>query len=222
MNKISLLLIILITSISCKSAYKNFKNEAVKIDSSKNLYAFIGVKISVIEFDPNNPIVERLEIDSITKDTVRYESFVMDNAFNCKYVIEQNLLNKIENDTIEFKAYNHYGRPSFENYDKVLLYLSKDKDGNYYHQKYQYDPLFRNSKGRYYSYPKFYGYSYLEVANELETFEIKFPKSEKYNTKDIGVKGEYYQIKGKYAYPVKGMFLDEIIEFRLRTIFKNL
>ncbi|WP_299768374.1 hypothetical protein [uncultured Dokdonia sp.] len=219
----TILIVLALTCLtSCKSVVNNLKQEPLRIDNSKNLYAFIGRKISVTEFDPNNPIRIKLKIDSITKDTIQYQSYVMDSGFRCKYLIEKNVFNKIETDTIEFKAYDHYGRPGFEKYDQVLLYLSKDENGNYYHQKYQFESLFLNSKGQYYSYPKFLGNSYLPIANELETFEIEFPKSEKYNSNNVGVRGGYYEIDGQFAYPVKGMFLEEIIEFRLRTTFKHL
>ncbi len=59
------------------------------IDTSVNLYAFVGEKISVMQYDPNSnsntPI--SIEIDETTGDTItmRKRSFVMDNAFEAKY-----------------------------------------------------------------------------------------------------------------------------------------
>jgi hypothetical protein len=144
-NLFPLLLLIL---VGCKSTNVN-KDSDFKINNeSINLYAFIGEKISVTEFDPNNPKIVRIEIDSITKDTLRFESYVMDNGFNCKYKILKNVFNEIKSDTVEFKAYDHYGRPGFENYENVILYISLNNEkGNFYHQKYQFDPIEKSKNG---------------------------------------------------------------------------
>ncbi len=228
MYRIILTFSFLIIFISCKTIHKNAKTELPKIGTSKNLYAFIGEKISVTEFDPNENNI-KIEIDSITGDTIRRVRYVMDNGYICKYLVKRNLYNQIENDTIEFKAYDHYGRPGFENYDKLILYLSKDKEGNYFHRKYQFESIFLDSKKRFYSYPKFLGNGYLETANDLKSIEVEFPESERFDISNLGedgIKGYYpdyyYRVEKQYAYPVRGMFLEELIEFRLRTTFKDL
>src|SRR5690606_35651374 len=82
-------------------------------------------------------------------------SYIMDYGYNCKYEVVKNVFNTLQNDSIEFVAYDHYGRPNFETPEYVLLYISKDDKKNiYYHQKYQFDILKRNATGT------FYGYSY--------------------------------------------------------------
>ena len=228
MNRTILTLGILIIFISCKTINTNAKSELPKIDDSKNLYAFIGKKISVTEFDPNENN-EREVIDSITGDTIIQKRYVMDNGFKCTYVVKRNLYNQIENDTVEFKAYDHYGRPGFENYDELILYLSKDKEGNYFHRKYQFESIYLDSKKRYYSYPKFLGNGYLQTANDLKSIGVEFPETERFDISNIGESGiksyypnYYYRVEKQYAYPIRGMFLEELIEFRLRTTFKDL
>ena len=68
----------------------------------------------------------------------------MDNAFDAKYKIIQPVFNDLRTDTVVFKAFDHYGRPAFEKYSTVLLYISKSENGDYYfHQKYQFDPLYK-------------------------------------------------------------------------------
>lgn len=58
------------------------------------------------------------------------------------------MFNNLQQDTVTFLAFDHYGRPKFENYEHVLLYLSRlEKDNKLYHQKYQYDPVIKNAKG---------------------------------------------------------------------------
>jgi hypothetical protein len=116
-------------------------------NESVNLYAFIGEKISVIEFDPNVNS-ERIEVDSITGDTLIFKSWVMDSGFKCKYKVVRNVYNELKTDTVEFEAYDHYGRPAFENYENVLLYLSHNEEKNkYYHQKYIFDAIKKGKNG---------------------------------------------------------------------------
>ena len=147
MNRILQILGILIILISCKSTKIASESEFKMANDSVNLYAFIGEKISVIEFDPNENS-ERKEIDSITGDTLIFKSWVMDNGFKNKYKVIRNVYNELKTDTIEFVAYDHYGRPGFEKYNNVLLYLSYNKEkGNYYHQKYIFDPIEKNKNG---------------------------------------------------------------------------
>jgi len=133
--------------VSCKSTDIK-KNSGFKItNESINLYAFIGEKISVKEFDPNENNT-RIEIDSISGDTIRRIIYVMDNGFENKYKVIRNVYNELETDTIEFVAYDHYGRPGFEKYENVMLYLSFNEDkGIYYHQKYIFDPIKKTKNG---------------------------------------------------------------------------
>ena len=227
MKRIISILLFLIIFSACKTSIT--RTELPIIDNSKNLYSFIGKKVSVIEFDPNehNTIVT---IDSITGDTIiEKKGYVMDNGFLCKYVVVRNLFNKLEKDTVEFKAYDHYGRPGFEASNEVVLYLSKSDNGQYFHRKYQFENLFIDSNKKIYSHPKFLGKGYLESANELKSFNTEFPKDHKFNIKGLSKDGikmyypeSYYKIEDEYAYPIRGMFIEELIKFRLNTTFKDL
>ncbi|TCP26918.1 hypothetical protein EV195_102260 [Tenacibaculum skagerrakense] len=147
MNRILQILGILIFLISCKSSEIGQQSEFKIENDSINLYAFIGEKIAVIEFDPNENNT-RIKIDSITGDTIRRMSYMMDNGFRNKYKVVRNIFNDLKTDTIEFVAYDHYGRPGFENYENVILYISLNKEkGYFYHQKYQYDVVEKTKKG---------------------------------------------------------------------------
>ena len=147
MNRLIPILGTLLILISCKSTKVEREAEFKMEDDSVNLYAFIGEKISVIEFDPNQNNTQ-IVIDSITGDTIRKVSYVMDNGFKNKYKVLKNVFNDLKTDTIEFVAYDHYGRPGFEYYKNVILYISLNKDkGHFYHQKYQYDPVEKTKDG---------------------------------------------------------------------------
>jgi hypothetical protein len=143
-----LLLLLLLSQVSFGQS-KTRKNYSA--DTSVNLFAFVGEKVSLTEYDPNasynKPV--SITIDTTTGDTiVQRRSYIMDNAFEGKYKVLQPVFNDLKTDTIVFKAFDHYGRPGFESHSPVLLYLSKSEDGSYYfHQKYQFDPLKKGKDG---------------------------------------------------------------------------
>ena len=114
-----------------------------------NLNVFIGKKISLTQFDPN--LNNKIKIvDSITGDTIVRQNYIMDYAFKAKYAIIKNVFNDLGQDTVTFNVYNHYGRPAFENYEYVLLYISLSENGKYYlHQKYISDEIIKVKKGMY-------------------------------------------------------------------------
>ena len=142
MKKVLIILGIGISILGCKSTESNNATSNFSMaNDSINLYAFIGQKIAVVEFDPNENN-ERREIDSLTGETIIYTRYTMGFGFNAKYRLLHNVYNQLDSDTIEFVVYDHYGRPGFESYDQVLLYISLDPEsGVYYHQKYLFDPV---------------------------------------------------------------------------------
>lgn len=230
----SVILALLPAFVSCHSSVNASKDFSVgSINDSINLYAFIGEKISVEEFDPNiNNEITGKEIDEETGDSVRVikQHFVMDKAYRCKYKIVKNIFNNLPNDTIEFVAYDHYGKPAFSERDFAILYLSENKkDNHYFHQKYQYDGVFRDKDGNYYSYPKFRNTEDLNYAKEnIKSFKANL-KNEKFNltnlnseVRKISYPEEFYAIKNNFAFPIKGLYLNELIHYRLKTSFKDL
>ena len=153
----------------------------------------------------------------------------MDKGFRCKYKIVKNIFNHLPNDTVEFVAYDHYGNPGFAEKDTVILYLSKNKEeGHYFHQKYQYDNVFKDEKGNYFSYPKFPGTHYTKYKDSINGFKINL-ENEKYNLENWNKETirahypkEFYKIKGKTAFPIKGIYLNELLNYRLKSVFKDL
>ena len=141
MNHIILLFVISFLFISCKSTNLSDQEDFFIKNDSINLYVFIGEKISVTAFDPNENS-ERIEIDTLTGDTVVHKIYSFDYGFNSKYKVVKSVFNELKTDTIEFVTFDHHGRPRFEKYDNVMLYISKSDNGDYYyHQKYQFDPV---------------------------------------------------------------------------------
>lgn len=199
-----------------------------KIDESINLYAFIGKKISITQFDHNENNV-KIKIDSLTGDTITTTRYIMDKGFKAKYLVLNNIFNQLKSDTVEFFAYDHYGTPEFEKYDTILLYLSKSKEeGHYFHQKYQFDEIFKDKKGKQYTYPKFWGTMYTPYKDSLKGFDVNL-KDKKIpvgnlskESLEIKYPKEFYKIEDSIAYPYKGISLEDVIVFRLKTMFKDL
>lgn len=223
--------------MGCEAAYVNTSENIRHGGANKNinLYAFVGKKISVTEFDPNEnqkdiPTGE-YEIDEETGDTLKImrERYIMDVAFKCKYKVVKKMFNYLETDTVEFIAYDHYGSPGFAERDTVILYLSKSKDGShFFNQKYQYDQVYQNKKGRYYSYPKFNGSESNETIEGMTGFDKVFSE-EKYDVSQLSPEAvkthyppEFYKIENNFATPIKAIYLKRLINYRLSTTFKNL
>ncbi len=137
---------LLLFLFSCNPQKRIAESKFYEENKNVNLYAFIGEKISVESFDPNKNNKKKIK-DPSSRDSIIVTEYVMDNAFNCKYKILQNVFNTIENDTINFKAYDHYGNPGFEEYKYVLLYISKSQTEGYVHMKYQFDPIKKTKNG---------------------------------------------------------------------------
>ena len=144
---------LLISLFGC-STPKQFTDYYME-DNQVNLFAFVGKKISIINFNPNTEQIGEKVYNSISGDTLVQKSHIMDFGYRCKYLIVKNVFNNPKVDTIDFVTYDHYGRPAFSEFENVLLYVSKNAKGNYFfHQKYQFDYLKKNRKGI------FYGYTY--------------------------------------------------------------
>jgi hypothetical protein len=146
MNRLFLLGGFLLFLISCKTAdlKKDFLIE--KEDKTVNLYAFIGKKIFVQKVERDTTLTEKFI--GLDGDTVVQKVIPFDQKFEAKYQVKKNVFNELETDTVSFLVYDHYGRPQFEDYENVLLYISFDQeDENFYHQKYQFDPVKKTKNG---------------------------------------------------------------------------
>ncbi len=73
-----LIIILIYTFLGCSTQKKVVSDNYFAEDKSVNLFAFVGKKISVIEFDPNAEKEEKTSIDSITGEKKIDRSYVMD------------------------------------------------------------------------------------------------------------------------------------------------
>lgn len=105
-------------------------------DVSSDLIAFVG---------------QRIEVKSVANTPPPSEPgtivIVLDQKFEARYKVLTVLFGTYDQGEIEFTAYDHYGRPAFEKYDTVMLYVSRH-DGRLFHQKYQFHDVYRTADGR--------------------------------------------------------------------------
>lgn len=85
--------------IGCSSKEKLI-SEYYSEDNNVNLQAFVGKKISVTYFNPNDEQIENEITDTITGEKIIRKSYVMDLGFRCKYLVLKNVFNSFEKDTI--------------------------------------------------------------------------------------------------------------------------
>ena len=202
-----------------------------RIIEDDNLYIFIGQKISINEFDPNinSEKITGTEIDEETGDTltVKNKAWVMDNAFCCKYLIQKQIANKLPKKTVEFNAYDHYGRPSFEKYDNVIMYISKNKEGTFFHQKYIYDPVYK-IKEKWVGVLSFvFPNDNLDLWKKFKTININQDNSIKTKLGFCDKKCQetyypkpYFEVKNGFVYPKKAFQIEDIVNYRKMTTFK--
>lgn len=148
-----------------------------------SLIVFVGEKIKIKQ--TKRPLTETI-IEG--NDTITYVR--IDREYSAKYKILQLIHGSYKSDTIEFKVYDHYGKPAFSKYKTVLLFVSKD-NGKLYHEKYQYFDLYMTENGKWASPYSSGDYNHL------------FKDS-------ITVKPEIIPFTGKVSYPVKNMPEDEV------------
>ena len=146
MTRILLVFSILLLLICCKSTDTKKSSLFKQKDKSVNLYAFIGKKISVQKFERDT--TESEKFIGLDGDTVIQKVIYFNQRFKAKYQVLEDVFNELQTDTVDFIVYDHYGQPQFGNYENVILYVSFDQEeGNYYHQKYQFDPVRKTENG---------------------------------------------------------------------------
>lgn len=130
-------------------------------------------------------------------------------------------------DTIEFTAYDHYGRPNFANYTHVLIYVAEHCK-KLYHTKYQFSPVYR-VEGKwatpYYNSNRTNSKIYLQKARP-----IKFPDNASYtihkNLADSVINARfqlpYFLKKDTLIKPLYGYYTEDFFEIMKQTNLKEL
>ncbi|ATE73160.1 hypothetical protein [Lysobacter capsici] len=180
-------------------------------EPEENLIAFVGEKFSVEELPPEtDPNILR-----------------MDNGFKARYRIKKILYGHYDGDTIEFEAYDHYGRPPFEAFPHSLLYVSR-RNGKLYHQKYQFDPVFRNAAGEWVGCGPVGERQALQRKGIVEARPMAFgpdayhPIRSHWSARDVAAlfARKDFRVEGDKAYCLTGTPVQDLFEVTKRTVFK--
>jgi hypothetical protein len=110
-------------------------------------FVFIGKKISL------EPVLPK-------KGEIR-----LDSQFLATYKILEPYRGTYKGNSIEFTVYDHYGTPQFSLYEHVLLYVERHGD-QYFHSKYQFSPLYKDTNGKWAGAYSSYDYAH---ANNKQT-----------------------------------------------------
>ena len=194
-----------------------------------SLLVFVGEKIEM-EYSPEEE--KESPVDTIIKgkDTsyVRQVSINFNSRYVAKYKILQLINGPYKQDTIEFIAFDHYGKPAFSKYKTVLLFVSHYK-GKLIHEKYQYFDLYLTTDNKWaspYSSEGDFNHPYkdnITVKPEKISFkdEISF-SVDNLSSDEIQTRfpKPYYEIKNGKAIVVYGNYVDDLFKLKQQTILK--
>lgn len=178
----------------------------------ENLIVFVGERLSVERLprppDPN--------------------TLMMDEGFKAKFRIKQLVYGRYDGEIIEFKAYDHYGRPGFDNYPHSLLFVSRE-DGKLYQQKYQFYPVFRGRSGDWAgcaaTNPREAGDRRgIATAGPVGFGRDAFYPLDRQRMKELKARGWFaqpdFRIEGDKAYCLTGTSVHKLFEVKKRGVLK--
>lgn len=179
-------------------------------DSGKgeNLLVFVGQKISL----DKQPV-------SHCSDCI-----IMDEHFVANYRILDTVFGDYRGNTIAFDVYDHYGTPAFSTYETVLLFVSRQPDGHWVHEKYQFFDLHQGVDGQWYGCGDPYG-SYPNPRRTVQARPVEFAAPVSYPLKDLKPEqvkryypAGYFDIRGGRAWCLKGTTAADLFEAKKQTI----
>ena len=189
--------LILIIIISLFITFESYSQDL----EEPHLYVFVGEKISVNKFEPE----------------LKEGQILMDAAYQAKYKVLDQVYNDLEVDTLEFKAYDHFGDPAFSNFKHVLLYIIETVEG-YFHEKYLYSPVYLTKNGDWagpYSLSDYNHPNNQEITIEPVLVDWEATPSFQYENASLEAINEsfpapYYKIKDKTVSAIYGNDIQEL------------
>ena len=173
------------------------------------LFVFVGEKISVNILKP--------------------EASDIDYSFKAKYKVLQNVYGNYTNDTIEFIVYDHRGLPKFSNFETVLLYVCRIGDGEWYHEKYLFQEVYKTTDGRWAGPYDKESYDYITSNTKINTtrpVRIHFKDRVSYDLFDTrGSMGypfpkPYFKFRREKYIPVLGNYVEDLFLLKRNGILK--
>ncbi len=177
--------------------------------NNSKYFVFIGEKVSFEHVQP--------------KEGER----AFDSQYLSTYKIIAPVLGEYDGNEIVFTAFDHYGKPTFLEYEHVLLYLVL-QDGRYYHSKYQYTPLYKTVDDRWAGSYSTYDYTHSYNENtKIKPEKIDFLNPviidiSDYENADLQLwfPTPYYQIKGNTAIAVYGNYVEQLFTLKQSGVLK--
>ena len=143
-------------------------------------------------------------------------------TFKARYSILQKLEGVFAEDTIEFLVFDHYGRPPFSKYKKVLLFVYADS-GTYVHEKYMYNPVYQTKDGRWAGPYAIQDYGHDFNKNTLvKPVKLEFPEEASIHANDSLTDADWQhrfpepyfrRAKGR-AIVVYGNYVEELVKLK--------
>ncbi len=172
-------------------------------------FVFIGKKISLISVQPEDGKIS------------------LDSRFLAKYHIIEPFRGTFNGNEIEFTVFDHYGTPPFSNYNYVLLYVVLH-DGEYYHSKYQYSPLYKTKSGKWAGAYAAYDYNHsFNKDTKIRPEKIYFSEQviidiSRYKQENIDkwFPEPFYKINGDKAIAVYGNYVEDLFLLKQNGVLK--
>lgn len=174
-------------------------------------YIFIGEKIAM-NFKEDPYYCNAMSLDM--------------GGFECTYRIKEKVYGGYPKDTIEFKAYDHYGSPAFGKYKNVLLFVS-EYCGKLYHEKYQFYDLFKTKDGRWASPGDPYKNDQFLKEKTIEAQKMEFGEDAWVDLSKMVKKEKekyalpYYKVVGDKAFPLMGNYVDDLVKAKANGVLKG-
>lgn len=212
MKKLGTIIIILI-----------FSNRIYSQERFDSLIVFVGEKIAVVGC-PNSTYQDTMITES---DTIITVHLALDSKFIATYKINQLVNGSYSNDTISFIVFDHYGNPAFSKFKNVLLFV-KPLEGKYYHEKYQYFPVYKTTNDRWASPYNSLDYNHPDSKSfTVKPEEILFEEEISYEIAGLTneqIKSKfpepYYLIQKQKAIAIFGNYVEELVLIKKQGILK--
>ncbi|CAH0186975.1 hypothetical protein SRABI118_01394 [Massilia sp. Bi118] len=176
--------------------------------NGENLLVFVGQKISLEKQPPPG-------CDNC---------IIMDEHFVANYRILDTVFGDYRANTIAFDVYDHYGTPAFSTYETVLLFVSRQPDGSWVHEKYQFYDLHQGVDAQWYG----CGDPYQNYPNPPRTVKarpVEFAAPVSYPLKELKPEqikryypAGYFDIRGGRAWCLKATSAADLFEAKKQTI----
>lgn len=173
------------------------------------LLIFVGEKIEVTEMEQEKG------------------SDIPNLKFKARYKVLKVVCGEHKEKEIEFIVFDNYGRPRFEKYDNVLLYITKE-DSTFYHEKYLFDDVYKTKDGQWAGPYSADNYDRVDTSrSKIKPRKIEFDTALVFDLKGVS-RNElqkrfpvpFFRIEGRRAIAAYGNYVGEIVELKKNGVLK--